>query len=207
MNEFLYFIKSLTLTKENLMNKLFMAAIFLLVVAFTMNVIAQDAMYVGVAKCKICHGKKTGDQYGIWEKGPHANALKSLSSESALKYAKENGIEEPAKNDQCLNCHATIKTVDPKLLDPKSKMTVEEGVSCESCHGPGSKYKSPKIMKKSAYDKDYAAAHKAALAAGLVEPTEKVCVTCHNEKNPFHKEFKFKEMAAKIAHPNPERKK
>ncbi len=189
------------------MSKVFIAAILILVVAFTMNVIAQDAMYVGAAKCKICHGKKTGDQYGIWEKGPHANALKSLSSEAALKYAKENGIADPAKDAKCLNCHSTMSTVDAKLLDPKGKMTVEEGVSCESCHGPGSKYKSPKIMKKSAYDEDHAAAHKAALAAGLVEPTEAVCVTCHNEKNPFHKEFKFAEKVAKIAHPNPERKK
>ncbi|MBN1406287.1 MAG: hypothetical protein JW956_00775 [Calditrichaceae bacterium] len=189
------------------MNKVFIAAILILVLAFTMNVVAQDAKYVGVAKCKTCHGKKTGDQYGIWQKGPHANALKSLSSEAALKFAKENGIADPAKDDKCLNCHATIKTIDAKLLDDKHKMTLEEGVSCESCHGPGSEYKSPKIMKKKAYDEDYAAAHKAALDAGLIEPTEKVCLTCHNEKNPFHKEFNYAEQVKKIAHPNPERKK
>lgn len=189
------------------MNKVFIAAILILIVAFTMNVVAQDAMYVGVKKCKACHGKKTGDQYGIWEKGPHANALKSLSSKEAMDYAKANGIADPAKDAKCLNCHATKSTVDPKLIDPKSKMTVEEGVSCESCHGPGSKYKSAKIMKKKAYDADFAAAHKAAMDAGLVEPTEKVCVTCHNDKNPFHKEFKFAEKIKEISHPNPNRKK
>ena len=207
MNEFLYFINSPTLTKENLMNKVFIATILILVVAFKINVVAQDAMYVGVAKCKTCHGKKTGDQYGIWEKGPHANALKSLSSEAALKYAKENGIADPAKAPECLNCHSTMSTVDKKLIDPKGKLTLEEGVSCESCHGPGSKYKSPKIMKKKAYEADAAAAHKAALDAGLVVPTEKVCVTCHNDKNPFHKEFKFAEKVEKVAHPIPAKKK
>jgi hypothetical protein len=189
------------------MNKVFITAILILVVAFTMSAVAQDALYVGAAKCKVCHGAKTGDQYGIWEKSSHANALKSLSSEAALKYAKENGIADPAKDAKCLNCHATANTVDPKLIDPKGKLTTEEGVSCESCHGPGSEYKSPKIMKKAAYEEDHAAAHKAALAAGLVEPTETVCVTCHNKNNPFHKEFKYKEMAAKIAHPIPEKKK
>ena len=189
------------------MNKIFITAILILFVAFTMSVIAQEAMYVGVAKCKACHGKKIGDQYGIWEKSLHANALKSLSSEEALKYAKEHNIADPAKAPECLNCHSTMSMADKKLIDPKGKLTMEEGVSCESCHGPGSEYKSPKIMKSKAYDEDYAAAHKAAMDAGLVVPTEKTCITCHNDKNPFHKDFKFKEMAAKIAHPVPGRKK
>ena len=189
------------------MNKWLTYLILILVMAFTVNAVAQDAKYVGAAKCKACHGKKTGDQYGIWEKGPHANAIKSLSSEEALKYAKENNIADPAKDAKCLNCHSTKSMVDAKMLDPKTKLTAEEGVSCESCHGPGSEYKSAKIMSKKAYAADFAAAHKASMDAGLIMPTEKVCVTCHNDKNPFHKEFKYKEMAAKIAHPNPNRKK
>lgn len=173
------------------------------------SLFAQDKfLYVGVAKCKTCHQQeKYGNQHGIWEKSKHANALKSLSSEKSLQYAKKNNIADPAKDPKCLNCHATMATVDKKLIDPKGSLTMEEGVSCESCHGPGSEYKSPKIMKKSAYDEDFAAAHKAALAAGLIEPTEKVCITCHNEKNPFHTGFNFKEMVQKVQHPTPYRKK
>jgi len=189
------------------MNKLFIVAVFALILLFSMNLSAQDKpMYVGVAKCKACHGKMTGDQYGTWEEGPHANALKSLSSEKALKYAEENNIEDPANNPKCLNCHATIKTVDEKLIDPKGKLTLEEGVSCESCHGPGSEYKSPKIMSRKAYKEDPQAAQKAAMEVGLILPTEEVCVTCHNENNPFHEPFNYEEMAKQIAHPVPEDK-
>ncbi len=75
-------------------------------------------------------------------------------------------------------------------------MTIEEGVSCESCHGPGSAYKKMKIMKD----------HEKSLANGLIVPTEKVCKTCHNEKNPFHKPFDFKKMVAKVQHPVPAKK-
>jgi hypothetical protein len=34
-------------------------------------------------------------------------------------------------------------------------------------------------------------------------PDEKLCVTCHNKENPFHKEFNFATFSAKIAHPDP----
>ena len=43
------------------------------------------------------------------------------------------------------------------------------GVQCESCHGPGSAYKSMKVMK----DSD------ASLAAGLLVPDEATCRGCH----------------------------
>jgi len=47
---------------------------------------AQDFKYIGAAKCKMCHMKPaTGDQYNAWLKGPHANAMKTLSSEEAKK--------------------------------------------------------------------------------------------------------------------------
>ncbi len=175
---------------------------------FSSTVSAGDFKYVGVKKCQTCHKKeKIGDQYGIWLKGAHAKALESLKSEKALKYAKENGIADPAKDPKCLECHSTMAMAKKEDIDPKGKLTMEEGVSCESCHGPGSKYKSGKIMKKKLYDKDFDAAHKAALAAGLLVPDEKVCLTCHNDKNPFHKEFKFAERVKKISHPIPYRKK
>ncbi len=158
---------------------------------------AKDFKYVGVKKCKTCHKtKKIGNQYGIWQKAKHSNALKSLSSKEALEYAKKHGIADPAKDEKCLKCHSTMATVDKKLIDPKGKMTIAEGVSCESCHGPGSKYKKMSVMKN----------HDKAIANGLIMPTEKVCVTCHNKENPFYKPFDFKKMVAKISHPIPKKK-
>ncbi len=151
-------------------------------------------MYVGVDKCKICHmSSKIGKQYQIWKEGPHAKALESLSSEKSMKFAKENDIADPTKADQCLNCHATAATVDKKLIDPKGKLSIEEAVSCESCHGPGSEYRAMSVMKS----------HEKSLANGLVMPTEEVCVTCHNEDNPFHKPFNYEEYVSKVQHPIP----
>ncbi len=158
---------------------------------------AGNFKYVGVKKCKVCHNtKKIGKQYTIWKNGPHAKALQSLASKEAMDYAKKHGIADPSKDAKCLNCHSTQATVDKKLIDPKGKMTVAEGVSCESCHGPGSAYKKMSVMKN----------HKKALANGLILPTQKVCETCHNKKNPFYKPFDFKKYAAKIAHPIPKKK-
>ena len=52
-----------------------------IVFLFCGSSIAQDIDYIGAGKCKMCHNKSTtGKQYDVWLKGPHANALKSLSS-------------------------------------------------------------------------------------------------------------------------------
>jgi hypothetical protein len=157
----------------------------------------EPAKYVGVKKCKMCHKP----QFTKWSEAAHSNALKSLSSKEALEYAKTNNIADPSKDPKCLNCHATAATVDKSLLT--ESITIEEAVTCESCHGPGSKYKSPKIMSKKAYKADAKAAQKAAIDAGLILPTKQVCESCHNENNPFHKPFDFEKSKAKIAHPNP----
>ena len=152
---------------------------------------AQTYKYIGATKCKMCHNKPDkGEQYNKWKAAAHSNAMKSLSSEKSMAYAKENGIADPTKDAGCLSCHATTGTIDASL---NSGVKVEEGVSCESCHGPGSVYKNMAIMKN----------QEKSLANGLILPTKEVCVGCHNEKNPFHKPFDFDAAVAKIAHPNP----
>jgi len=152
---------------------------------------AQTFKYIGAAKCKMCHNKAaTGEQYNKWLSAPHANALKSLSSQESIAYAKKNGIADPTKEANCLKCHSTYDNVDAKL---RGGIFDDEGVSCESCHGPGSAYKSPSIMKN----------QEQALTKGLVLPDQKLCVACHNPENPFHKEFNYDTFVAKIAHPNP----
>ena len=107
-----------------------------------------------------------------------------------MAYAKKNGIADPTKEASCLACHSTFHAVDAKL---RQGIQPSEGVSCETCHGPGSAYKSPAIMKDQA----------ASIAKGLIVPDKALCLTCHNEKNPFHKPFNYEEALKKIAHPNP----
>lgn len=183
------------------MRKILSIGIISVLTLFVLSGIAEDKKdfkYVGAAKCKTCHKKeKIGNQYGKWLEASHAKALESLSSEKSLKYAKENGIEDPTKYPKCLECHSTMATVDTALIDPKGKMTIEEGVSCESCHGPGSKYKKKKIMKD----------HDLSLANGLIVPDKKVCESCHNDKNPFFEGFDFDKQIKKVDHPIPEKKK
>ncbi len=168
--------------------------LFALVLFLGGTAAAQSFKYIGAEKCKMCHNKpSTGDQYGKWASSLHAKALKSLSSQASLDYAKKNGIADPAKDPKCLKCHSTYDAVGAAA---RGGITATEGVSCESCHGPGSAYKAPSIMK------DLALAKK----NGLIIPDKQVCLGCHNKENPFFKEFNFDVAKAKIAHPNPSKK-
>jgi hypothetical protein len=141
---------------------------------------AQTAnQYIGADKCKICHNKPaTGAQYTVWASSKHSQAMKSLNAEQA-------------KDPKCTKCHSTYASVDAGLI---STLTLEEGVSCESCHGPGSAYKSMGNMTNPA----------AGAKVGLISvPDEAVCKKCHNAESPNFKGFDYATYKAKISHPNP----
>lgn len=167
------------------------------IAAFIIPLIAADAQYVGAKKCMICHkSEKRGDQWGTWSNGPHAKAYETLKTDYAKEVAQEMGIADPIKAEQCLKCHVTAFGAPPaKLADSFSK---EEGVGCEVCHGPGSIYKSMRIMK--------------ALADGTQNPkevafmkgSEENCLECHNEESPTYKPFNYEEKWAEISHNYPE---
>ncbi len=153
---------------------------------------AETFKYVGVDKCQMCHKtKKSGNQYELWLNGPHAKAYEVLASEKSKEIAKGLGIEDPQKSDQCLSCHVTAHGVKAELKE--ETLTLEEGVSCEQCHGPGSVYKKMTIMKD----------REKAMASGMIIPTEETCLQCHNEKSPTFKPFKYEERVKAIAHPIP----
>ncbi len=77
--------------------------------------------------------------------------------------------QSPAKigADKCKLCHKV-----EFASWQKSKHAAAQ-VECEDCHGPGSNYKTMAIMKDKAK----------ARAAGLIEPAENDCKTCHAKKN------------------------
>ena len=171
------------------MKKIFYLAFILLFSVSAVN--AQKFKYIGAAKCKMCHNKATtGEQFKKWSAAPHSQAFKSLSSQASLDYAKENGIADPTKEASCLACHSTYHAAPEGM---RASITPTEGVSCESCHGPGSAYKSASVMR----DQEFA------LEKGMILATEEVCLTCHNEKNPFHKPLNYAEALKVIAHANP----
>lgn len=153
--------------------------------------------FVGVKKCKVCHKKEEdGNQYGIWMESAHAKAYETLAGEEAMKIAKGKGIDNPQTAGECLSCHATAYPVMADIAN--QKITMEEGVSCESCHGAGSDYYKKSVMEA------VAAKETEPASVGLILPDEATCKTCHNDKSPTFKGFEYKEMFKKIAHPRPE---
>lgn len=160
------------------MNRLFISIVSFLLFLGGNTLTAQEFEYIGAAKCKMCHNKPaTGSQYKQWLGTKHATAMESLEGDEK-------------KDPSCLACHSTAGAVDEDLI---ATITVKEGVSCESCHGPGSGYKNKTVMKS----------REKSMAKGLILPTEEVCLECHNDKSPHYKGFDFEEYTKKITHPIP----
>ncbi|MGB9697150.1 MAG: multiheme c-type cytochrome [Ignavibacteria bacterium] len=151
--------------------------------------------YVGVNKCITCHKTEAqGKQYDIWKNSKHSQAWKTLQTPEADKVAKDKGFSTSAvETPECVKCHVLGKDIDPSELTEDFKK--EDGVQCESCHGPGSEYKALSIMKD----------RQKAIENGLNVPSdiETFCKTCHNPESPSYKEFKFAEMWEKIKHEKP----
>jgi hypothetical protein len=168
---------------------------FVLLAAGVTVASAGDHQFIGVDGCKMCHKKAaTGDQYGKWLESSHAKAYETLASDAAKAIAAEKGLgDNPQEIGECLGCHVTGHGAAAELLGKKYAVT--DGVGCESCHGAGGDYKKKSVMEDQA----------AAIAAGMIIPDEKTCMGCHNDKSPTFTEFDFAKMAAKIAHPNPEK--
>jgi len=145
----------------------------------------------------MCHkGVKKGEIFEKWEKSGHAKAFATLASDEAIKIAKEKGVKgDPSQAAECLVCHVT--GYGAAANQKTETLTMAEGVSCEACHGPGSEYKSLKVMK-GIFDGTMKGAD-----YGLIEPDETVCTTCHYPKSPTYKEFKYDIMSKEIALPVP----
>jgi len=166
------------------------------------------SLYLGVKSCKMCHkGEKKGDQFGKWEGGPHAKAYATLASPEAKAVAAKLKIDNPQKSGKCLQCHSTAYNwTETKQIEA---ITVEESVSCESCHGAGKNYKGAETMKS----------RDASVKGGMVYPATQSCEKCHNNKSPtWNPEryttkdgkkvgFDADQAFKKIEHPNPNIKK
>ncbi len=154
--------------------------------------------YVGVGKCKTCHkSAKAGEQLKSWQESKHSKAYETLATAEAKKMAKEKNIADPQKAPECLKCHVTAYNVDKKYLGKKHK--IEDGVGCESCHGPGGDYYKKKVMK-AIYKGEQDGA-----SLGLIKPDEKTCKTCHNPESPSFKDFNYKKRVKEITHPIPKK--
>jgi hypothetical protein len=156
---------------------------------------AASFKYVGVSKCQTCHKTDAqGKQFDIWQNSKHSQAWKTLQTDAADKLAKDKGYStKAAETPQCIKCHVLGKDIVPDEL--ADSFVKEDGVQCETCHGPGSEYKAMSIMKD----------RQKAVDNGLIIASDKaqMCITCHNPESPSYKEFKFDEYWDKIKHYKP----
>ena len=175
----------------------FLSASVVLLLAVAAGAAERDpANYVGVKTCGICHKKEeSGNQFAKWQASPHAKTFEVLGTQAAKDTAKKLGIDDPQTSGKCLKCHSTAYNFTETVATEKIKP--EDGVVCESCHGPGKKFMLKSVME----DRDKA------IAAGLVYPASQSCTLCHNEQSPNFKGFDEKTYFEKIAHPDPKVKK
>jgi len=131
---------------------------------------AQPHQTIGKAKCVNCHDHEAEKLWSEKKDGPppnnHLNALRQLEAPKAAIFAKAIGLADPYDpKGSCAACHGTIL-----------KGTVVDGVTCESCHGPGSGYVDVHQQK---------GAYRQAVAAGLADTVKNpdawapMCTKCH----------------------------
>lgn len=175
---------------------LFSFAMFFLAVIVVSQAVADEAGYVGAKKCKMCHFK----QYKSWKETLMATSFENLKPGVRTEAKQKAGLDpdkDYTSDTNCLRCHTTGYGA------PGGFTSIEEtpemaNVQCESCHGPGSKYRD--VMKT---NRKYKLAE--VKAAGLVIPSEdeKGCMQCHGEGNPFNEsvdpkyKFDFKKRLEK----------
>ena len=134
--------------------------------------------YVGSRVCESCHsGGERGGAYVRWLSSRHSHAYWRLASDWALFLGRlrphYRDLERPISDDRCVLCHVTGAR-DPDALFAEG-FRPEEGVSCEACHGPGSRYIDPAVM----------ADREAFLANGGVLPDSRTCRSCHRAGERF----------------------
>ena len=152
---------------------------------FSLPAEAQRFQYVGPSECLNCHDHQAERQWYEKQEIPevakrfpakgqnagHINALKQLETAKSTEFARAIGLRDKYDlNGACVKCHATVFQNDANA-----------GVSCESCHGPGSGYLKPHQTK---------GAYTPSLALGMVDIVGKIpawaqqCVNCHVMDDP-----------------------
>jgi cytochrome c553 len=175
--------------------------------------VRDPAKYIGLTVCNTCHKvEKVGNQVGRWKTGPHSRSFEILGTPEARAVAARLGINNPQSSGKCLKCHSTAYNWTEQIQTTTIKP--EEGVVCESCHGPARNYvprttEELTMMEPLGRSKlaelfnPFTPAAKAcytiitmedrqkAIRAGLVYPAFKSCTRCHNPESPTWKPDRY----------------
>lgn len=142
--------------------------------------------YTSMARCntKDCHGADAAkgspglNEYTVWKAmDPHAKAFTTLYKGPSKAMGAAMGIAKVFESPKCLACHT--KVVPPDQVAAGQKWSVQNGVSCEVCHGPGEKWIDPHATPK---EKDWS--HEKSVAVGMIDLREATawaaqCASCH----------------------------
>ena len=146
--------------------------------------VKQGAKYLGTGSCSSsnCHGSahplKGSDvlqnEYYTWTKhDQHSRAYSNLISSDARRMTSLLGLSAPNKEPLCLSCHTTYV---PEQSRRGERFQIEDGVSCESCHGAAENWLESHAVT--------GATHKENLAHGLTDIAQlsqraTLCLSCH----------------------------
>lgn len=125
---------------------LFTLATLAVVLARQATALPGDPSVLGPGSCSSsnCHGdikpRNSSDvlqnEYTTWSKHDrHSRAYLTLLNSDSKKIASNLGIKDAAKDPLCLSCHATYLSDSFKKGE---RFRLEDGVTCESCHGAAS---------------------------------------------------------------------
>lgn len=160
---------------------------FLVILMLPAGLLAEEATYVGVGQCMMCHLP----HYNSWDETKMSKAFELLKPGVRTKAKLKAGIDPDAdftKEAFCLGCHVTGFEKPGGFVDLETTPDLA-GVQCEMCHGPGSIYSKMMVKKKGTYTlADYKQ------KGGLTMPSEanNICAKkCHNKDSPFVYTFKF----------------
>jgi len=144
----------------------------------------QVGKYSGPGSCAAsnCHGsvgqKKTTriwqNEYSIWAaQDKHSRAYNVLSNQVSIRMGKILKLSaSPSQSEKCLVCHT--------LNVPQSQRTgsfqMDEGVSCENCHGPAVGWLGPHTQKGQTHEQN--------LRLGMLDLRDlqtraERCMSCH----------------------------
>ncbi|MHC4624995.1 MAG: SUMF1/EgtB/PvdO family nonheme iron enzyme, partial [Planctomycetota bacterium] len=173
---------------------------------------AKGATYIGVKKCKSCHFK----QWNSWRKTKMAKTFEVLKpgvrSEEKIKL-KFDPNKDYTRDAACLGCHTSGFGIPGGYIvpadgdaDAQEQAADNAGVTCEGCHGPGSK--SVEIQEDIKENKrPYTFAE--LRAVGFHRAGVRSCTPCHNASDPgkepgYH--FAYEEKRKEGQHENIELK-
>lgn len=152
--------------------------------------------YVGTEACRPCHPSA----FEIWVSSPHARTALYLSTQTGREMEAREAERERRTGEkfECRRCHEPPGPGVVAKFGPGYHP--EDGVQCETCHGPGEEH----VIVETA--KDTLSGHK------IFNPKNgnDFCQICHYEEKPFHVPaelrtplFDYKTAWKRIAHPTP----